>query len=168
MILDLLDSNFATGLVGLIDVVLGLFLERWVRRWGAVRCEIDWQVARGASSVDSPGGVQVEERHLQVTFRNEKDLPVTVLEMGVVFYKGGKPIEEWARPDVKVFDERGETSPVSLVNLPSHIAVLRKISVTPERDNPFKRRVLEEADRAEFVAIIVGARDKREELSPPW
>jgi hypothetical protein len=167
MISDLLDSNFATGLIGLIGVVLGVVLQRWERKWGAVRCELDWQVARAAGSVDSPGGVQVEERQLKVTFRNEKDLPVTVLKMEVVFYNGGKPIDKWARPEVGVFDERGQTSPVTLVNLPSHIAVPRTISVTADRGNPEKRRMLEEADRAEFVATIVGARDKREKLTPP-
>jgi hypothetical protein len=35
-----------------------------------------------------------------------------------------------------------------------------------ERDD--KLRELEEADRAVFVATLVGARDKRKELHPPW
>jgi hypothetical protein len=166
--LEFVNSNVGTGLIGLIGVVLGLVLDRWVRRWGAVRCKIDWQVARGAGSVNSPGGLQVDERQLKFTFRNEKDLPVTVLKMEGVFYKGSKPLEEWARPDVKIFDERRETSVGSLVNLPSHKAVSRTISLAPERNNPFKRRMLEEADEAEFVAAIIGARDKREQLTPPW
>jgi hypothetical protein len=34
--------------------------------------------------------------------------------------------------------------------------------------NSEKRRAVEEADRAEFIATIVGARDIRKELTPSW
>ena len=48
----------------LLGVVLGLFGERWVRRWGQVRCEIDsWEAIEPSNDT--------EERDLQVSFLNE-------------------------------------------------------------------------------------------------
>lgn len=41
MMADLLDSNLATGLVGVAGVLLGLFADRMLQRQGKVRCEMD-------------------------------------------------------------------------------------------------------------------------------
>jgi len=129
MIQDFLDSSVGAALVGVFGALSGVVLERRVRHWGEVRCVIGdegWSVARSASR---PDGSIVEERHLKVLFMNAKDLPVSVLDMRVVFYKENKPIEEWAWPDVKFVDEYGEKSPTSLVSLPPHAPVRRMISV---------------------------------------
>jgi hypothetical protein len=164
-------GGIAGGLVGgiftLLGVVVGLFGERWVRRVGEVRCTVDkWYPQQ--TGPRPGGGATAQERRLQVTFLNRKEMPVIVWEMRVEFYKGGEPLEEWARPSVQFVDvPTGQSSPQDPVNLPPYVPVTRTISVTPV-DTHQKLRALEEADRAEFVANLLGAEDKREELSPPW
>lgn len=155
----------AGGIFTVVGVLLGLFGERLVRRAGEVRCTVDKWYPQQTGPRPS-GGATAYERRLQVTFLNRKDLPVTVWKMGVEFYKGREPLEEWARPSVQ-FVDGGQSSPLDAVTLPPHVHVTRTISVTPLDTNQ-KLRTLEEADRAEFVASLVGARDKREELLPPW
>jgi hypothetical protein len=55
----------------LLGVALGLFGERWLRRWGDVRCNIDsW-------SAWTSGG-EIEQREVEITFLNEKDLNAVV------------------------------------------------------------------------------------------
>jgi hypothetical protein len=160
-----MDEQIITGIFTLLGVSVGLFGERLVRRLGGVRCSIDsWFIQRGGARPD--GGTTAEERRLQVTFLNRKELPVTVLDMRVVFYEGDNPLEDWTRPHMEFVDDRDQKSPLGLVNLPPFLAVTRTISVTPGRDD--KLRALEEADKAEFVASIVGARDKWLELPEPW
>jgi hypothetical protein len=86
--------------------------------------------------------------------------------MRVEFYKGGEPLEDWTRPTLQFVDDAGYKSSLAPVNLPPRVAVTRTFSVIAGRDD--KRRALATADRAEFVASIIGAGEKREELSPPW
>jgi hypothetical protein len=52
------------------------------------------------------------------------------------------------------------------VNLPAREAVVQTIRVFAHSED--KQRKLAETDRAVFVASVVGARDKRKELVPPW
>ena len=54
---------------------MGLFGERWVRTWGAVRCDLDWWVARSAGSVDSPGGVGVKNANSRPRSRTARTYP---------------------------------------------------------------------------------------------
>ena len=94
-----MTGQVVTGLFTLfgtvIGVALGLFGERWLRTWGAVECKVAaWRPQRTAAHAG--GGTTVEERWLEVMFLNQKDLPVTVLDMRVEFFKGGQPLEEWA------------------------------------------------------------------------
>ena len=165
------------GVLGVVGVVLGLFGERWVRRWGDVQCMIkedDWYVPEGAYPI---GGDTPRERRLRVTFLNRKELPVTVWDIRVEFYKGGRPLEEWtewARPRVLLVEESRDISELRAVILPPHIPVSLEIRVSPlgahdtDQEQAAKLRVLEEAERAEFVANLIGARDKKMELAPPW
>jgi hypothetical protein len=102
------SDQVVTGIFTLLGVAMGLFGERWVRTWGAVRCDLDWWVARSAGSVDSPGGVEVQERQLKATFSNRKDIPVTIWDMRVVFYKGDKPLDEGERPHLEFTGPRAE------------------------------------------------------------
>ena len=150
----------------LLGVVVGLIGERLIRRIGRVRCVIgdgDWS---GHMVEYRPDGSMPKERHLQVAFVNGKELPVTIWEMGVEFYKGGKPLEEWARPVVQFVDERGDPRPLGPVNLPPHMTMPLTLRVLPDRDD--KLREMEDVDKAVFVATLMGARDTRRELHPPW
>jgi hypothetical protein len=103
-----------TGTFTLLGVVVGLVGVRWVQTLGGVRCEVDWWGARGEGSVDSPGGVRILERQLGATFLNCKDVPVTVWDMQVVFYKGGQPLDEGERPHIA----SARRMPLEPVNLP--------------------------------------------------
>jgi hypothetical protein len=148
----------------LIGWLVGPLVMRFVRTLGKVQCTVDsWRPTRTAYS---PGGDVAEERRLQVSFSNRKEVPVTVSEMRVEFYKESQPLEEWARPLVEFVDERDQKSPLGPVNLPPHQREQRTISATPGRDDIV--RELQKADRAVFVASIDGVGDKRVELTPPW
>jgi hypothetical protein len=74
-------------------------------------------------------------------------------------------LEEWARPDL-LFAPGDDNIAPTPVNLPAREAVVQTISVVAGSED--KQRKLAETDRAVFVASVVGARDKREELVPPW
>jgi hypothetical protein len=140
----------------LLGTLLGLFGERWMRRWGDVRCNIDSWVAWTS-------GGEVEERRVEVTFLNEKDLNAVVWDIRVEFHKQG---QDPLRPNITFVDELSRWWPVGMVNLPSWVAVSRSIKVELSGDD---LRAAKEADRAEFVAAIVpGVGEKREELQPPW
>jgi hypothetical protein len=163
-------DTIAVGVFTLLGVVVGLFGERWVRRLGRVWCEVDaWYVARGR-------GTTAEERRLQVTFLNGKDLDVTVWDMRVEFSKGGQLLEEGERPHVKFIDEHNQWSQPGPVNLPSRKPVTRTLSValgdvhsgSMTRPDPDKLRAVQGADRAEFVASIIDAKDKKKKLTPTW
>jgi hypothetical protein len=150
----------------LLGVVAGLFGERLVRRVGKVRCEIaGWR--RVVGTPEEP-----EERSLEVTFWNEKEIPVAVWEMRVDFYKGGKRLElEEGAPPAFLFlvadVDSGRQKPAEPVSLPPRVPVPLKISVKAGGEGRRRAR-LAEADKAEFVAGIIGARDQSLELSPPW
>jgi hypothetical protein len=147
---------------------MGLFGERWVRTWGEVRCDLRWLNTRGAGSVDSPGGVEVQERQLEVTFLNRKDVPVTVWEMRVVFYRGNKPLDDEERPHVAFTRPSGGMGPgpFELVNLSPRIPVRRTVIVSPGHEEHRRQRAVEEADRIEFLAEIEGAKTISTRLAP--
>jgi hypothetical protein len=154
----------ATGVFTLLGVLVGLLGEPLTRRLGRVRCTIDsWK--RSAGTPEEP-----VTRMLQVTFLNGKELPVVVREMRVEFYKGGKPVPEWARPHLEFVDETSvqPRRPLGPVNLPSREAVPLTISVSAGGDRDDAWKELAKVDRAVFTAKLVGAGDKRRELSPPW
>jgi hypothetical protein len=159
------------GVLGIVGVVLGLLVQRFLQRTGAVQHRIgegDWFVARSTST-------EVEERRLRVAFLNRKYVPVTVWGMRVEFSRGGEPLEDWARPHVQRVEQDGSISELSPVTLPPHILVPLVIRVIPEgfpqgtdQERTARLRKLQEADSAEFVATLIGARDKREKLKEPW
>jgi hypothetical protein len=156
------------GIFGtLLGVVLGLFGERWVRTRGKVRCDIRWRNTRGAGGPGSPGGFEVQQRQLEATFLNYKDVPVTVWEMRVDFYKGGEPLNDEERPQVEFAGSRGGTRPrFELATLHPRIPVTRTVIVSPGHNETVRQRAVEEADRIEFVAVIEGAKVKRKRLAP--
>jgi hypothetical protein len=160
-----MTDQVVTGIFTLLGVAMGLFGERWVRTWGKVRCDVDWGVARSASSVDSPGSVEVQERQLKATFSNRKDIPVTIWDMRVVFYKGDRPLGEEERPHMEFTGASGGRMPFAPVNLPPRIPVTRTIFVAPPSNIPNSLRAVEEADRVEFEAIIDEASDIRMRLA---
>jgi hypothetical protein len=110
--------GLVAAILTLVGVVAGPFVGRYVRTLGKVRCTLDsWYPQRTGYS--SSGSV-AEERSLQVTFENGKDLPVIVSEMRVEFYKEDKPLEAWTRPNLAFVDEREHSSPLGPVNIPPH------------------------------------------------
>lgn len=161
-------DTIAVGVFSIVGTILGgtlgLVGERLVRKIGKVECKIDnYWIQQGAAR---SGGGTAEERRLQVTLLNRKELPVTVTDMRVVFYKENKPLEDWTRPNISFVDGSVQGSPVDLVNIPAYTGVTRTMSLIPGRDD--KLRELENADRAEFVAVIVGAKDITVELEKTW
>jgi len=93
------------------------------------------------------------------TFSNRKDIPVTIWDMRVVFYKGDKPLDEEERPHMEFTGASGARMPFSPVNLPPRVPVTRTIFVSPGHNESDRQRAVEEADRVEFEAIIDEARD---------
>jgi hypothetical protein len=162
-------DTIAVGVFSIVGTLLGgtlgLVGERLVRRIGEVQCKIHrWWIQQGAARPG--GGGTAEERRLEVTLLNRKELPVTVTDMRVVFYKGGKPLEGWTEPNISFVDGSVQGSSVGLVNIPPYTGVTRILSVVPGRTD--KLRELEKPDKAEFVAKIVGAKDIKKTLTPPW
>jgi len=147
-----MTDQVVTGIFTLLGVALGLFGERWVRTWGEVRCDIGWEVTRSAGS-------EVQERQLKATFANRKDIPVTIWDMRVVFYKGDEPLDEGERPHMQFMGDRDGRRPFSPVNLPPRIPVSQTIFVFTGIDEADRKRAVEEADRVEFEALIDEARD---------
>jgi hypothetical protein len=75
------SDHVVTGIFTLLGVASGLFGERWVRRRGDVRCSIDsWN-----NVTDT--GIPNEEREVEATFLNEKDVNAVVWNIQVVFHK---------------------------------------------------------------------------------
>ena len=150
--------------IALITLLVGPFVMRYVRTLGEVQCTVDfWYPQRTGST---PGGSVAAERRLQVTFSNRKEVPVTVSEMRVEFYKEGQSLPDWTRPRVEFVNDHDRKRPLGPVNLPPLLHERWTISVTPGRDDIV--RELQKADRAVFVANINGVGDKRVELTPPW
>jgi hypothetical protein len=127
----------------------------------------DWYVHRGAFNEPA------EERRLKVTFLNRKELSVTVWDMRVEFSREGQLLDEKDRPYMYFVEERDQFSPLAPVDLPSGKTVERTISVTlgavhsgsASKPEPDKLQAVQEADRVEFVASMVGARDIRRDLT---
>jgi len=160
----------AAGVFGIagtvVGAVVGLVGGRWVRSWGEVLCEVDSWHAWGTGGQLAGGYIGVEERRLEVTFLNQKDVPVTVWDMQLAFYKGDRPLEAWAYPHLEFVDEQARREPLGRVDLPPRVSVPLAIHATLGRAD--KREAMEGVDRAEFVASIVGAKDIRRELRGPW
>jgi hypothetical protein len=160
------DMTIAVGVLPiagtLLGVVIGLAGERLVRRMGKVECRIDRNAHAATRHED--GSLTVNSRRIEVTLLNRKELPVTVTDMRVVFYKGAKPLH----PTIQHLPEGGGqgSKVLELVNIPAYTGVTRSMNLLPGGEE--KRRELEEADRAVLVAKIVGARDITEPLEKTW
>jgi hypothetical protein len=151
------SDHVVTGIFTLLGVALGLFGERWVRRRGDVRCSIDsWQ-----NVTDT--GIPNEERKVEATFLNEKDVNAVVWNIQVVFHKEG---QDPFCPTLTFSDGPSRGQVVGVLNLPPWVAVTRRMKVSLYYPDDLQKA--KEADRAEFVATIAGVGKKREELRPPW
>jgi hypothetical protein len=167
------------GFFTLLGVALGLFGQRWVRRIGEVRCVlVAWKDHGSTVNASRESGKDINERRLEVKFLNRKDETVTVWDMRVVFYKQGQPLDEEDRPDMQFVGESART-PLGPVDLPPRETVTRVISVYPHRNVDYpeqqakKLEAVHEADKVEFVATMVGAKDVSKELTrwhdlTPW
>lgn len=94
---------------------------------------------------------------MEATFLNHKDVPVTVWEMRVMFYKGGEEFVPEERPNLAYTGSRSRRGAFELMTLPPRIPAKRTIFVTLPLNMPDIMRTFEEADRIEFVAVIEGA-----------
>ena len=145
------------GVLGIVGVAVGLFGERWVRRRGDVRCSIDsWH------NVTDTGRSVTEDREVEATFLNEKDVNTVVWNIQVVFHKEG---QDPFCPTLTFSDGPSRGQVVGVLNLPPWVAVTRRMKVSLHYPDDLQKA--KEADRAEFVATIVGIGEKREELRPP-
>ena len=160
-------GGLAGGLVGGVFTIIGVFLgligEPLLRRRGKVRCDIArdaWQIQVGTPETPV-------ESQFDVTFWNGKEIPIAVMGVRMEFYKGKRKLEEWARPDLVFGTEEALLGPLPW-NLPAREAVVQSIRVIADAESEDKQRELAKTDRAVFVASVVGARDKRKELVPPW
>lgn len=152
------------GVLGIAGVVVGLFGERWVRTRGKVQCDIRWR--NGKDTPDKLAGLEVQERQLEATFLNYKDVPVTVWDLRVEFYKRGKLLDAQEHSDLHFSTPRGGSRPsFELVTLHPRIPASRTVHVSPGYNEPFRERAAEEANRIEFVAVIEGANDIRKRLA---
>ena len=149
------------GVLGILGVIIGMIEKRVGPRIGKVDCDIkdgDWYVQTGAGS-------EVQARTLRVAFTNHKDVHVVVRDMRLEFSRGGEPLAEWAHPKLQMEAGR-KLDDVSPVDLPPHKPVLLTLQVHPGRDDII--RELGTMDCTEFVAVLIGAKDKRKELNLAW
>jgi hypothetical protein len=137
----------------LLGVLVGLFGERYVRQFGALRCDIDaWTGAQHAS----PG--VPEDRIFEVNFFNEKDVDLALWDVRLEFAQGN---EEPERVSLR-FADTGEW--VSVLNLPSRVAVSRSMRVTA--GGPVLERA-RRANQVRFVGIVPGGKEFGKDL-PRW
>ena len=113
------------------------------------------------------GGVNAQERRLQVTFLNRKELPVTVGHMQVAFYKGAGPSRgghgrTWSSWTISTVEAHciGPGGPPA--------GRVRRVHDSPDPRSRRQAGAMEGVDRAEFVANIVGVRAVLKVLPGPW
>jgi hypothetical protein len=161
------------GLVSLIVAVVLMFVQRLLRTLGELRREVTW-TSGGFTGGRSPGRKGVG-REFEAKFCNTRDVDIALWDIRLEFYKGS---ERTARLSLNFADDPNR-SPVRVLNLPSKIAISRTMEMVVEGDtwdavNP-TLRLLKEANRAEFVGVIPGGEEIREEIReelkgepPPW
>jgi hypothetical protein len=155
--------------VSLVVALVLILVQRRVRKLGDLRREITW-TSGGFTGGRSPG-LKGLGREFEAKFFNERDVDLALWDIRLEFYKGG---ECAARFSLNFADNTNRDA-VRVLNLPSRIAISRTMEMVIEREtwdlvNPTVR-LLKQADKAEFVGVIPGGEEIREELQgelPPW
>ena len=141
------------GVLGIVGVAVGLFGERYIRERGKVRCEIDaW------TGADNPSFGAPEVRHFEVNLYNEKDVALALWDIHVEF------VPEDGEPERVGLELTSTGERVSMLNLPSHVAISEGMRVTA-RGATLHR--IQHARKLRFVGIIPGGKEFSKEL-PRW
>jgi len=139
------------GVFAVVGLVAGLGVEYLLRRWGAVRREIQ-------SWVGSSRGGLVESRGFEATFFNDKDVNISLWNPKVEFRKDGRLLDT---VDAAI---RGR-GPAGPIDLPSRTSVEVTMYVEAERGS---LELLRSADQVLFVASPVPRGKKLEEPLKLW
>lgn len=170
MIADLLDSNLATGLVGVAGVLIGLFADRMLQRQGKVRCEMDpielhstpgdekgrsytvYRLPVRADKLPDPHATgdsygEPEVRcNINVRLFNEKEVKTGLRDV-VLAFDGSPPLEKilWDKTTWRPPPQLKQMDQLEVVNLPSRewVALSLTASIPPEEAG-----VLAKCDRA--------------------
>ncbi len=94
MIPDFLDSNLATGVVGIVGVLVGVVVERIARSWGRLRCEpSEWRPhfidpdpsSASYGETDRPEEATAVDYSGHLALFNGKEIPVALQDPSLVF-----------------------------------------------------------------------------------
>jgi hypothetical protein len=120
------------GALGILGAILGLFAERWVRRWGKVRCERIHMDVRWRASPDGSELTQEEVARLEdfgsveaqvdcaLKFYNDKEVNIGLSRLRIVFVAEDGEIAQLEPSDT----QRG----VQTVNIVSRMWSKAKVS----------------------------------------
>ena len=103
-----------------------------------------------------------EEREVEATFLNEKDVNAVVWNIQVVFHKED---QDPVCPTLTFWDGPSRGQVVGVLNLPPWVAVTRRMKVSLYYPDDLQKA--KEADRAEFVATIAGSVRSGRNCDPP-
>lgn len=172
---DLLDSNLATGLVGVAGVLIGLFADRLLQRQGKVRCEMEpiemhviagedpisplrrlpipsdllpEPAAAGTGFYSADSGVRC---FLSVKLFNEKEVKTGLRDV-VLAFDASPPLEKvmkdrstWRTETISGVNLGSRVDELEVVNLPSREWVTLSLMV---RILPNEARMLTTCERA--------------------
>jgi hypothetical protein len=142
------------SIVGAVaGAVAGLLGERWRRSWGKVRYEIDAWTGEEISSFGAP-----EARHFEVDIYNEKEFALALWDIHM------EVVPEDGEPERVGLELTSTGERVSMLNLPSHVAISEVMRVTA-RGATLHR--IKHARKLRFVGIIPGGKEFSKEL-PRW
>ena len=159
-------SALATGLVGIVGVLVGLFAERALQRIGKLRCEVgelrlSGEKAPGESAtvmgLPVPPSVIEQVRSFDYSFNaklfNDKDVGTGLRDLALVFHlrDGRRMVRElYDLSNQRKVDGQTVTDPLEVVNLPSREWVSLELFGTISAD----MELLADAEKAEFRGYL--------------
>ena len=172
-----MGSAIATGLVGVVGVLVGLFAERMLQRIGKLRCETgEFRLSGEKAPAESvslmglpvPPSVIEEVRFFNYSFNvklfNEKDVSTGLRDIAVVFHlRDGRRMVREPHDQSTQCDVGGQIAmdPLEVVNLPSHEWVSLELFGTISAD----MELLVEAHRVEFRGYLPTGRVFKREIT---
>jgi hypothetical protein len=149
------QGGIVGGLIGLLSSQATLYVQRWLRERGELRCSV-------RAWTNATAGTEREERSFELQFFNEKDVNLALWDIKVKFYKPGEP--PVTRIPKAVPGTIGAGSTVSSLNLPSRVTTDYALVV---KANEETQAQLKASDRAEFVGTFPGGEGFTCEM-PAW
>lgn len=163
-------------MVGIVGVLVGLFAERVLQRYGKLRCEIGELRLSGEQSpaeyvtvtgLPIPPSVIEQVRFMTYSFTvklfNEKDVNSGLRDVAIVFHLSDGRRMVRTSPDLSTrrqVEEGTVTEPLEVINLPSRQWVSLDLFGTISADMEF----LAQAERAEFRGYFPTGRVFRREI----